>query len=88
MLQRMGDFDYTAPAELFVGKGRGRPRAGSPMSYKRFSTSAEAIKYAVETLDIVSLSGAALVVGEDRYDGAEIRELYDDKRYPLGRDPI
>jgi hypothetical protein len=87
MLQSMGDFDYTAPAELFVGKRRGRSRA-SPMAYKRFSTSAEAIKYAVETLDTLSLASAALVVGEDRYDGAQIRELYDDKRYPLSRGPI
>ena len=81
MLHRMGDFDYTAPAELFVGKGRGSAR-GSPMAYKRFSTSAEAIKYAAETLDALSLASAALVVGEDRYDGPRIRELYDDTRYP------
>ena len=83
----MGDFDYTAPAELFVGKGRGSAR-GSPMTYKRFSTSAEAIKYAVETLDALSLASAALVVGEDRYEGAQIRELYGDTRYPFSRSPV
>jgi hypothetical protein len=86
MPQSMGDFDYTAPAELFVGRRRGSSR-GSHMTYKRFSTSAEAIRYAVETLDTVSLASAALVVGEDRYDGAQIREIYDDTRYPLSRGP-
>ena len=45
----MADFDYTSPAELFVGKGRGSS-GGSHMMYRRFPTSAEAIKYAVETL--------------------------------------
>ena len=55
----MTDFDYTAPAELFIGKGRGSAGGGS-MTYRRFPTSAEAIKYAVETLKPVSLVSAAL----------------------------
>ena len=80
----MSHFDYTAPAELFVGKNRVSPR-GSPTSYRRFPTSAEAIKYAVETLENVALLGAALVVGEDRFEGAEIRALYEGKRFPLSR---
>ena len=80
----MSRFDYTAPAELFVGKSRVSPR-GSPMSYRRFPTSAEAIKYAVETLENVVLLSAALVVGEDRFEGAEIRALYEGKQFPLSR---
>ena len=71
----MSRFDYTAPAELFVG----------PMSYRRFPTSAEAIKYAVETLENVALLSAALVVGEDRFEGVEIRALYEGKLFPLSR---
>jgi len=55
------------------------------MSYRRFPTSAEAIKYAVETLENVALLSAALVVGEDRFEGAEIRALYEGKQFPLGR---
>ena len=62
----MADFDYTAPAELFTGKGRGSSRVNL-MTYRRFPTSAEAIKYAVETLKPDSLGSAAPVVGEDRY---------------------
>ena len=81
----MTDFDYTAPAELFIGKGRGSV-GGSHMTYRRFPTSAEAIKYAVETLKADALTSAALVVGEDRYSGAQIRELYDGTRR-LGATP-
>ena len=86
MLPVMSDFDYTAPAELFVGTGRGTAR-GNPMKYSRFLTSAEAIRHAVEELNANALSGAALVVEEERYGAAQIRELYDDTRYPLSRDP-
>ena len=80
----MSRFDYTAPAELFVGKARGSVR-GSPMRYLRFDTSAEAIKYAVEALGAAALIGAAMVVGDDRFEGAEIRTLYDGQLYPLKR---
>jgi len=55
------------------------------MRYLRFPTSAEAIKYAVETLENVALLSAALVVGEDRFEGAEIRALYEGKQFPLSR---
>ena len=80
-------FDYTAPAELFVGKGRGSS-GGSHMTYRRFPTSAEAVEYAVETLSPVSLNSAALVVGEDRYNGEQIRELYAGKQYSLSRKSV
>ena len=80
----MADFDYSSPAELFIGKGRGSS-GGSHMTYRRFPTSAEAIKYAVEALKADLLASAALVGGEARYNGAQIRELYDGKRYPFNR---
>ena len=83
----MPNFDYTTPAELFVGTGRGSAR-GNPMKYSRFSTSAEAIRHAIEELNANALSGAALVVHEERYGAAQIRELYDDTRYPLSRGPV
>jgi len=80
----MNRFDYLAPAELFMGKSRVSTR-GSPMRYLRFATSAEAIKYAVESLEPPVLLSAALVIGEDRYEGPEIRALYEGKRFPLSR---
>jgi hypothetical protein len=39
-------FDYNASAELFLAK----PMKGSRTKYWRFSTAAEAIRYAVEDL--------------------------------------
>lgn len=48
------------------------------MKYRRFPTSAEAIKYAVEALETVGLLSAALVVGYVRFEGAEIRALSGD----------
>ena len=83
----MPDFDYKAPAELFVGTGRGTAR-GNPMKYSRFTTSAEAIKHAVETLGANALAGAALVVGEDRYEGAQIQALYDSTSFPRAATPV
>jgi hypothetical protein len=80
----MSSFDYLAPAELFFGKACVSARA-SPMKYRRFATSAEAIKYAVESLEPWGLLSAAMIVGAVRYEGAEIRALYDGKNYPLTR---
>ena len=76
-------FDYDAPAELFPSKGRGfRQRM---VSYKRFDSAAVAIRYAIEELDPDKLAGAVLEVEEERYDDAEIRNLYTSDLYPFER---
>ena len=75
----MSEFDYTAPAELFAAHGR----AG--LRYRRFPRSAEAIRYAMEKLPAGALSVAAIEVDDQRYDGAQIRALYNSDRYPLAR---
>ena len=75
----MSEFDYTAPAELFASHGR------SGLRYRRFSKSAEAIRYAVEKLPAAALSAASLEVQDHRYRAAEIRALYESLRYPLAR---
>jgi len=41
-------FDYSAPAELFMQKRKGRTR--QPLGYRRFATAAEAIRFMVERL--------------------------------------
>ena len=46
----MKEFDYSAPAELFAGHGR------SGLRYRRFTKSAEAIRYAMEKLPAAALS--------------------------------
>jgi hypothetical protein len=52
----MMTFDYTASAELFMPKRKGGPRP--PLSYRRFATAAEAIRFAVEELPAVRTLGA------------------------------
>jgi hypothetical protein len=79
----MGDFDYGAEAELFPGLARGARRP--PVSYRRFSRAAEAIRFAIEELPLGSLAGTALEVGEERFDGHAIRRLYESSDYPLAR---
>ena len=75
-------FDFSAPAELFPSrnkKGRGR------ITYKRFDTAAEALRFAVEEMPAPALLGAYLESEETRFGEQEIRALYDSAAYPLAR---
>jgi hypothetical protein len=81
-LQGLNEFDYNAPAELFPSrskKGRGQ------VTYRRFDTAAEALRFAVEEMPSAALLGAYLEVDEARYGVQEIRFLYDNAAYPLAR---
>jgi hypothetical protein len=75
-------FDYTAPAELFLAK----PMKGSRTKYWRFSTAAEAIRYAVEDLRMPRAFGAWLQVGDERFNSVEIQRLYEADDYPPRKD--
>jgi len=66
-------FDYTAPAELFLAK---RPKNGRK-NYERFTTAAEAIRYAVEDLRTPKALGAWLQVRDERFNSSEIQRLYE-----------
>jgi hypothetical protein len=77
----MPSFDYNAPAELFLAKRTKSSRT----KYRRFTTAAEAIRYAVEDLRIPRAFGACLQVGDERFNSVEIQRLYDDGEYPLGK---
>lgn len=81
-MHHMDRFDFQAPAELFHPLKMGKR---SPLSFHRFDTSAEAIKFAVEELSPVALQGAVLEVADDRLDSSTIRELYDSGDFPLTR---
>jgi hypothetical protein len=72
-------FDYSSPAELLLAK----PMKGSRTKYRRFTTAAEAIRYAVENLRIPKAFGAWLQVGDERFNSIEIHRLYEAADYPL-----
>jgi hypothetical protein len=80
----MAAFDYDAEAELFPGAARPY-RGGQPVGYRRFASAAEALRFAMEELSPGSLAGAALEVGDERFDSHGMRELYEASDYPLAR---
>ena len=74
-------FNYAAPAELFMPK----LKRGGPLSYRRFTTAAEAIRFAIEGFPAVRTLGAWMQVGDKRFSGDEIHLLYESSDYPLPR---
>ncbi len=80
--RELGAIDFNAPAELFPSRSRKTRR---PMSYRRFDTAAEAVRFAIEELPAALLLGAFLEVAEVRFGGDDIRRLYDSPDYPLPR---
>ena len=81
----MERFDYSAEAELFPLRSRGFNRG--PVGYRRFTTAAKAIRFAIEELQPELLRGASLEVEEARFDAHGIRQLYESEAYPLKRRP-
>ena len=66
---------------MFSPRGkRGRRRL---LQCRRFSTAAEAIRFAIEQLPADVLLRAYLEVNEERYDSRGIRRLYDRPQYPF-----
>jgi hypothetical protein len=79
----MATFDYGAAAELFSGAARSSRR--QPMGYRRFASAAHALRFAIEDLTPEALAGAALEVGDQRFDCHDMRRLYEASEYPLAR---
>lgn len=76
-------FDYAASAELFMPKRKRDAR--QPLSYRRFATAAEAIRFAVEEIPSIRTLGAWMQVEEERFNGDDIRRLYESTSYPRRR---
>jgi hypothetical protein len=55
------------------------------MTYRRFATGAEAIRFAIEVLPAEGLAASVLEIDGDRFDPEAIRSLYDGPAYPLPR---
>jgi hypothetical protein len=70
-------FDYDSPAELFIPKRKGIGGARSPITYRRFATAGEAIRFAVEEFPAARTNGAWMQVGEERFNSDEIYRLYE-----------
>jgi hypothetical protein len=79
----MDAFDFEAEAELFPTRSRASRR--QPVGYRRFTRAADAIRYAIEEMPAEFLVGTFLEVNEERFDGKEIRDLYERADYPLAR---
>jgi hypothetical protein len=75
-----GAFDYSAPCEVFMAYARKRP-----VTYRRFPSAADAIRFAMEESPASLLVGAVMEVDEVRFDHRGIRELYEGDGYPLQR---
>jgi hypothetical protein len=76
-------FDYAASAELFMPKRK--PGTRQALSYRRFTTAAEAIRFAIEEFPSIRTLGAWMQVGEERFNGDDIRRLYESASYPRRR---
>jgi hypothetical protein len=76
-------FDFGAEAEMFSPMSRKARR--QPLGYRRFAQAAEAIRFAIEELSPQLLVGTYLEVAERRYEGQQIRRLYESSAYPLDR---
>ena len=74
-------FDYTALAELYPTRSY-KHRAGS---IKYNEVAAEAVRFAMEELSPEFLRGTYLEVEEQRFNGQQIRLLYESRDYPLPR---
>ncbi len=75
-----GEFDYAAPAEMFMAQAR-----RGPLVYRRFGTAALAIQFAMEEMPPPLLAGTVIEVLDERFDHRGIRDLYGRSDYPLSR---
>jgi hypothetical protein len=80
--QDLSEFDYHSSAELFPSRGK---RNSGNIKYRRFSTAAEVLRFAVEELPPPALAGAYLEVDELRFGFLEMQSLYESAAYPLRR---
>jgi hypothetical protein len=80
----MEAFNYASPGELYYPSSKIVKRPPH-LTYRRFSTAAEALRFAIEGIPALFLQGCFMEVDGERYGANQIRELYDSAQYPLPR---
>jgi hypothetical protein len=79
----MEHFNYDQPTDVYAGFARGFK--SKAMTYRRFATGAEAIRFVIERQPAALLPGTVIEADDMRFNAEEIRELYDSEDYPLPR---
>lgn len=79
----MTDFNYEMPGEFYSRKSQGMKPTG--LTYQRFDTVAEAIRFAIEALPSAAFAGCMLEANGERFGAKELKALYASPRYPLRR---
>ena len=75
------EFDFLEPAELFyAGSAAGNTK---PVSYRRFKTSTEAVRYVIEELSIAAQRTCILQVNDSRFNQLDLMALYNSGRISL-----
>jgi hypothetical protein len=80
---QLANFDYSAPADVYIAHAWG---SKAPVTFRRFASSAEAIRFAVEELPRSAQRGIAMEVGDDRFQFINILDLYVSERLLSRRD--
>lgn len=73
----------TSPAN--ADRARSRSTHRNALTYRRFASGAEAIRFAIEELPPRGLAATVLVVDGDRHEAEAIRLLYASADYPMLR---
>jgi hypothetical protein len=81
----LGESHGTLTCLILLPRGNRSKFRRSPLGYNRFTRAADAIRFAIEELPSQLLIGTYLEVDEKRYQGEDIRRLYESVDYPLAR---
>jgi len=82
----MDQLDFAAPAEVYTAARLGMRNRS--VKFRRFDTSAEAIRFVIEGQDAKLLPSTVIEVADTRIEAGDIRAHYDSPGYPLPRTAV